>query len=79
MCNQCEGRRGRETVMGDICQALLREREEETLNVMVSKTSESHLEDARRMYRNSEFWERVLIIGATVVILILLMIYFLWK
>ena len=64
--------------MCDICQALLREREEETLNVMVSKTSESHLEDARRMYRNSE-WERVLIIGATVVILILLMIYFLWK
>lgn len=62
--------------MCDICQALHREREEEAFNETVSKNSESRLEDARRMYSISGFWEKALIIGTAVFLLILLMIYF---
>ena len=43
---------------------------------MVSRAGESRLEDARRMYRDSEFLKKALIIGMAVFVLILLMIYF---
>ena len=73
MRNQCEGGGGTRC---DICQVLHSEHGEGDCNKVVSRTSEAQLKDARTMYTNSEFWEKVLIIGTAAVVLILLMIYF---